>query len=55
VGDLRVAHFLATHALYVVPLAGFTGSRPLVWAAALGFAAATLAVFVLGLMGLPVI
>jgi hypothetical protein len=55
VGDLRVAHFFATHALHVVPLAGFTGSRPLVWAAATAFTALTLGVFVLGLMGLPVI
>ncbi len=55
VGDLRAAHFLATHALHVVPWAGFTGSRPLVWAAALAFAAVTLGIFVLGLMGQPVI
>lgn len=55
VGDLRVAHFLATHALHVVPLAGFTGSRPLVWAAAAGFTALTTGVFVLGLMGQPLI
>ncbi len=55
VGDLRVAHFFATHALHIVPLAGFTGSRPLVWAAAAGYCALTMGVFALGLMGLPLI
>lgn len=55
VGDLRVAHFFATHALHVVPLAGFSGSRRIVWTAALGFAAVTLGIFVLGLMGRPLI
>jgi hypothetical protein len=55
VGDLRAAHFMATHALHILPLAGFTGSRPLVWAAAAGFVAVNAAIFVLGLMGLPLI
>ena len=55
VGDLRAAHFFATHALHVVPLAGFSGSRPVVWAVAAGYAAITLGIFALGLMGLPLI
>ncbi len=55
VGDLRIAHFMATHALHILPLAGFTGSRPLVWAAAAGFVAVNAGIFVLGLMGLPLI
>jgi hypothetical protein len=49
VGDLRVAHFLATHALHVVPLIGVAAmglsnpalARGLVWAGALGYAALT--------------
>lgn len=53
VGDLRLAHFLATHALHVVPLAGLTGSRRVVWATAAGFTALVLWCFARALMGLP--
>ena len=53
VGDLRLSHFLATHAMHFVPLAGLTGSRGAVWAAAAGFTALTLWCFARALMGLP--
>lgn len=53
VGDLRLPHFLATHAMHFVPLAGLTGSRSAVWATATGFTALTLWCFARALMGLP--
>ena len=53
VGDLRLSHFLATHAMHFVPLAGLTGSRGAVWGAAAGFTALTLWSFARALMGLP--
>lgn len=53
VGDLRLPHFLATHALHVVPLAGLTGNRTTVWAAAAAFTALTLWTFARALQGLP--
>lgn len=53
VGDLRLSHFLATHAMHFVPLAGLTGSRGTVWAAAAGFSALTVWCFARALMGLP--
>lgn len=61
VGDLRVAHFLATHALHVVPLAGLAAAlafraRPaliVVWSAALGWTALTAFAFVQALSGHP--
>lgn len=53
VGDLRLPHFLATHALHAVPLAGLTGSRPAIWATAAGFTALTLWCFARALSGLP--
>ena len=53
VGDLRLPHFLATHALHVVPLAGLTGNRGVVWGTALGWTALTLWCFARALMGLP--
>jgi hypothetical protein len=53
VGDLRLSHFLATHAMHFVPLAGLTGIRGVVWGAALGFTALTLWCFARALMGLP--
>lgn len=53
VGDLRLPHFLATHAMHFVPLAGLTGSRGAVWGAAAGFTALVLWCFARALMGLP--
>lgn len=53
VGDLRLPHFLATHAMHFVPLAGLTGSRSVVGATATGFAALVAWCFVRALMGLP--
>lgn len=53
VGDLRLPHFLATHAMHAVPLAGLTGSRALVWATALGWTALVLWCFGRALTGLP--
>jgi hypothetical protein len=55
VGDLRVAHFLATHAMHAVPLAALIGSRAVVWASAAGYTALTLGTFVQALMGQPLI
>lgn len=63
VGDLRVAHFLATHALHAVPLAGLLASRLLspsqatatVIAAALAYSGLVLGSFVQALAGLPLI
>jgi hypothetical protein len=53
VGDLRLPHFLATHAMHFVPLAGLTGSRVAVWATAVGFTGLTLWCFLRALQGLP--
>jgi hypothetical protein len=55
VGDLRAPHFFATHALHAIPLAGFTGSRAVVIAAALGYTAFVMGAFAISLMGLPLI
>ena len=59
VGDLRPAHFLALHAMQALPLLGLwldrrgRDGRTLLWAAAVGYAALTVGVFVQALMGLP--
>ena len=53
VGDLRLPHFLATHAMHFVPLAGLTGSRATIWVAAAGWTALTLWCFARALQGLP--
>lgn len=55
VGDLRSAHFLATHAMHAVPLAGFTGSRAVVLLAGLGYSGLVLASFLQALAGQPLI
>jgi hypothetical protein len=53
VGDLRLPHFLATHAMHAVPLAGLTGNRAAVWVTALGWTTLTLWCFARALAGLP--
>jgi FtsH-binding integral membrane protein len=60
VGDLRVAHFFATHALHGVPLAGLAAlalpgalQRPAVRLAALAYAALVVALFWQALQGRP--
>ncbi|MCX7645212.1 MAG: hypothetical protein N2Z62_07950 [Rhodobacteraceae bacterium] len=62
VGDLRVAHFLATHAMQALPLLGLgalalpaRAAGPAVWAAAAGYTALTLATFAQALAGQPVL
>ncbi|HET9067178.1 MAG TPA: hypothetical protein VFN28_00945 [Amaricoccus sp.] len=60
-GDLRVAHFLGTHAMHAVPLAGFLAGRLLparpaqaaTWGAALLWVAFSAAVFAQALAGRP--
>ena len=63
VGDLRAAHFFATHALHAVPLAGLVATRLMspanarraVWTTALLYTALIAALFGQALMGLPLI
>jgi hypothetical protein len=63
VGDLRVAHFLATHALHVLPLVGLGAAlvladrpaRIVVLVAAAAYAALVLATFAQALAGLPLV
>ena len=58
-GDLRAPHFLATHAMQVVPAAALAlawllpAGRAVVWAVAALYAALTLAVFAEALAGRP--
>ena len=59
-GDLRVAHFLATHALHFVPVAGLLAvwlaparATRLVWLAAAAFAALVIFTFTQALQGQP--
>jgi hypothetical protein len=63
VGDLRAAHFLATHAMHIIPAAALMAHLSLppspalraTTLAALGYAALTAWAFVTALMGLPLI
>ena len=58
VGDLRVAHFLSTHAMHVIPLVvfvlGATQRRAAVLSA-VGFLVLTVGVFIQALAGYPVL
>lgn len=61
VGDLRVGHFFATHALHGVPIAGFgaarlmapVAARGLVWASGVGYAALVIFTMVQAFQGQP--
>lgn len=61
VGDLRMAHFLATHAMHAIPIFGLLAVRMLrqdaarrvVWASSAGFATFTLVAFAIAIMGYP--
>ncbi|HAY07077.1 MAG TPA: hypothetical protein PKV67_16240 [Hyphomonas sp.] len=60
VGDLRIAHFFATHAMQLLPLFGLLTlalprhlAVPAVWTAAAGYAALVIATFVQALAGQP--
>jgi hypothetical protein len=59
-GDLRVAHFLATHALHFIPAAGLVAARAvpaqarrLVWLSAAAFAGLVIFTFIQALQGRP--
>ncbi|MCX7287962.1 MAG: hypothetical protein NTW20_10500 [Rhodobacterales bacterium] len=52
-GDLRIAHFLATHAMHAVPLVGLAGSRTAVWSTALVWTLIVLWCFARAILGLP--
>ena len=63
VGDLRAAHFFATHALHAIPIVGVTATRLLpptlatraVWAAAAAYTALIAVLMIQALAGHPVI
>ena len=63
VGDLRVGHFLATHALHALPIWGLVAARmgdargalTLVWAGAVAYAVLVLATFAQAIAGQPLI
>lgn len=60
VGDLRVAHFLATHALHALPPIGWLvqgrpQGRAMIWAGAAAYTALVLATFLQALAGYPLI
>jgi len=63
VGDLRVAHFLATHALHALPVAGWFAARlagdgigrMAVWMAAAGYTLLVLGTFAQAIAGQPLV
>ena len=62
VGDLRLPHFLATHAMHIIPLGGLvavrwlspTAALRMVWGVSAGFVLLTGITFAMAIMGLPV-
>ena len=52
-GDLRVAHFVALHAMQIVPFAALSGRRSVVAATALAVVLATVALFLQAVWGIP--
>ncbi len=63
VGDLRLPHFFASHAMHVLPVLGWAAARflppamalPATWLAAIAFTGSVLLAFGLALSGLPIV